>query len=845
MAFSCGRTFSPPRCSWLRRDTAARALQWRDTLSAGEPDFATLRLAAAAPLAELLEAASCVRENTGFVTFSPKVFIPLTRLCRDACGYCTFVEAPQRGKRAYMSIDEVLAVAVAGADAGCVEALFTLGDAPELRHASARAELEELGYASTLAYVEAAAAAVLASTGLLPHINAGLLTQAQAAALRAVSVSQGLMLESSVANLPAHAGCVTKTPSARLATLVAMGEARVPTTTGILVGIGETMDDRIAALLSLRSLHATGGHIQEVIVQNFRAKAATRMAGSPEPPLEEYLRTVALARLAMQPGVSLQCPPNLQRGESIAWRMLLRAGINDWGGVSPGVTRDWVNPEAAWPELGELAHACEREGFALVPRLPVYPRFIHSPGWLSEAGGAMSAAAHARRAADGAGLARGHPFCAGLGDDAPLRSGGDDTPSPSRSGFAMLPRTAALNVRPNGAVAAAAPADVEAGEGSEPGADAAPGVPAGISSILNRAAGVDASARPGVPADIASLLGRAAGGGEALRVRPYTRAELARLFAARGAACDAVCASADALRLAVCGDAVRYVVNRNVNYTNVCTFGCAFCAFSKGVASPESLRGAAYLLPPEEVGRRAAEAWARGATEVCLQGGIHPEFNGDTYVAYVTAVKAAAPDIHVHAFSPLEVAQGAARSGVSVPSFLSRLKRAGLGSLPGTAAEILDDGLRAVLCPDKLSTSEWCGVVSAAHTVGLKTTSTIMFGHIEAGYSAWADHLLRIRTLALASPGSITEFVPLPFVHPAAPLFTSGAARRGPTLRECLLLHAVARLCLHGAVDNIQASWPKMGPELVGRVLQCGANDAGGVLMNESSAFFLFFFLLS
>jgi FO synthase len=765
-----------------------------------------------------MTAAAAVRDAAfgSVVTFSPKVFIPLTRLCRDDCGYCTFslratpddTDDAYASRAAYMSLDEVLAVARAGAAAGATEALFTLGDAPESAHASAAAALRAMGHVSTVDYVAEAAAAVLNATGLLPHVNAGLCSAEQAGLLKGCSVSQGLMLESTSLALHepggAHHDCATKLPAARLAAIDAAGAAGVPFTSGILIGIGETRSDRIDALLALRGSHDKYGHLQEAIVQNFRAKGGTRMASWPEPSEEELLWSVAVARLALPGAVSVQAPPNLQRGADATWRALLCAGINDWGGVSPGVTRDHVNPEAPWPMLPRLAAAAASCGKALAPRLAVYPRYMHG-AWLSEAGGPASVAAAVRRAADAAGLARGHPFLAGLEDsseaDATSAAGGASSAPVMRLGGLLLPPAVgaahALRVAPSGAV----PPD--------------DGSPAGD-----------------VAAAVAAILARAAHGGAGLLAQPLSRAESALLFGARGAECDAVCGAADALRSAVCGGDVAYVVNRNINYTNVCTFGCTFCAFSKGPAA-EAARGASYLLPPLEVGRRAAEAWSRGATEVCLQGGIHPDFDGDTYLRYLAAVKAAVPDMHVHAFSPLEVTHGAQRSGRSVPSFLAALRDAGLGSLPGTAAEILDTRVRPRLCPDKLSASDWCDVVSAAHAVGLRTTSTIMFGHLD-DYEAWATHLQAVRDVALSSPGMVTEFVPLPFVHPHAPVYRAGSARRGPTLRECLLMHAVARLALHGAVSNIQASWVKMGPQQAARLLRCGANDMGGVLMNES-----------
>lgn len=791
-----------------RRSGPRQRACWREVLQSasvlGLDDNAVLALADA-PTEELLAAAARVRDAAceSLVTFSPKVFIPLTRLCRDDCGYCTFVQRkPGAEGGAFLSLAEVLAVASAGAAAGASEALFTLGDAPELVHPTAAAALASLGHADTVSYVAEAAAAVLNTTGLLPHLNVGLLTCEQALMLKGVSVSQGLMLESTSLALHAlggpHEGCASKLPAARLAAIEAAGEAGVPFTSGILIGIGETPLERIEALLALRRAHRRHGHLQEIIIQNFKPKAGTPMAAHPEPSEEDLLRTVALARLAFGGTLAIQAPPNLQGGAA-SWRRLLRAGVSDWGGISPGITRDHVNPEAPWPVLSELAAAVAAEGKLLAPRLAIYPRFLADPAkWLSCAGGPLSVASAALRASDSEGLARGHSFMAGLKDDVePLATNA----SAPRMGHLILPPSvggaAALCVSRSGAIL---PSD---------GAAAGP-----------------------VSGAIADILARAAAGGARLLVAPLTEAEIQALMATRGEECETVCRAADALRLAVNGDVVTYCVNRNVNYTNVCTFGCTFCAFSKGPMAEEA-RGASYLLPPAEVARRAVEAWERGATEVCLQGGIHPTFDASTYLGYLRAVKEAVPGMHVHAFSPLEVYQGSTRSGIPLRTFLEQLRDAGLGSLPGTAAEILEPSIRALLCADKLTADEWVEVIRSAHAVGLKTTSTIMFGHLESAAS-WAHHLARIRAVALASPGCITEFVPLPFVHPHAPLYRAGRARRGPTLRECLLMHAVARLALHGAVSNIQASWVKMGPEHAAELLAAGANDMGGVLMNES-----------
>lgn len=708
-------------------------------------------------LEALLARAVATRDERGHgrITYSPKVFIPLTKLCRDVCHYCTFARPPRRGERAYLGLDEVLDIARAGAAAGCREALFTLGDKPELRYAVARKELAALGHPTTISYLAEAAAAVLRETGLLPHANPGVVSTSELALPRTVAPSQGIMLETATPRLSErggpHFGSPDKLPERRLAMIEEAGRLRIPFTTGILIGIGETRAERIDALFAIAQLHARHGHIQEVIIQNFRAKPGTKMANHPEPTLEDHLWTIAIARLILGPDVHLQAPPNLT-GD---FGRLLDAGIDDWGGVSP-VTVDHVNPEAPWPELGRLRAVTESRGLTLVPRLTVYPEYVlDATRWLDE--GVRPAVL---RASDGAGLARDESWFAGITPDSPSLS--------TLAGGPVLP--VARN---------------------------------SLAYILDRATA-----------------------GEAL-----TEAQIVRLFEARDGELRLVTEAADELRRATKGDEVTYVVNRNINYTNVCSYRCQFCAFSKGRLA-ENLRGRPYLLPLDEIVRRSREAWERGATEVCLQGGIHPDFTGDFYLDVIRAIKTELPDLHVHAFSPLEVSQGARTLGLGLEAYLTRLRDAGLGSLPGTAAEVLDDDVRAIICPDKLRTGEWVEVIETAHRVGLRTTSTIMFGHVE-GYDAWARHLLVLRGIQERT-GGITEFVALPFVHLEAPMYRKGRARRGPTYREAILMHAVGRLALHPLIPNIQASWVKLGPTGAAAALQSGANDMGGTLMNES-----------
>jgi FO synthase len=692
------------------------------------------------PLEDLCAEAQAVREagHGRLVTFSPKVFIPLTKLCRDVCHYCTFARPPRRRERAYIAIEEVLAVARAGAAAGCREALFTLGDKPELRYRAARDELRALGCETTLEYLERAARAVLEETGLLPHLNPGVLTREDVRALRRASASLGLMLETTSERLGErggpHFGSPDKAPALRLATIAAAGAERVPFTTGILIGIGETRAERLEALHAIGALAERYGHVQEVIVQNFRAKLGTRMASAPEPPLEELLWTIAVTRLVLGPNAHVQAPPNLSYDD---FPRLLDAGIDDWGGVSP-VTIDHVNPEAPWPALERLRAATESRGLVLAPRLPVYPEWISSR-WLDP-----SVMPAVLRASDALGLAREDRW-----------SPGADVPIP------FVPRNA-------------------------------------------------------LPIDTHEELGEE---------------ELVRLFRARGRERERVFAAADRLRRDVCGDDVTYVVTRNIQYTNVCYFRCGFCAFSKGKLAA-NLRGAPYLVPHEEIVRRCAEAWERGASEVCLQGGIHPAFTGDYYLSVVRAIKDAVPGLHVHAFSALEVWQGAATLGLPLDRYLAELRDAGLGSLPGTAAEILDDDVRRAICPDKVTTAQWLKVHDTAHRAGLRSNVTMMFGHVESPRS-WARHLLHAREQQRRS-GGFTEFVPLPFVHMEAPMWLRGRARSGPTFGETLLVHAVARLALHPWITNIQVSWVKLGRDGVRAALRAGVNDLGGTLMNES-----------
>lgn len=689
----------------------------------GEAAYELARFTSSDP-GPAMRAAACVRDRLfgPRVSYSRKVFIPLTKLCRDNCGYCTFAQAPVPGERAYLTPEEVLEIARAGAEAGCKEALFTLGDKPEKRYPEARRELREMGFETTVEYLAHACELVLKETGLLPHANPGVLLEEEIRALREVSLSQGIMVEQVSERLlgreMAHWASPDKVPARRLETLDAAGRLRVPFTTGLLIGIGETIEERVDTLLAIREQHERHGHLQECIVQNFRAKPGTRMQRAPEPSEDEMLATISLARLLLPNSMTVQAPPNLAGAAEPAengtpqYARYIDAGIDDWGGVSP-VTPDHVNPERPWPHFAELERATGAKGYLLLERLALHPAYAHdAEEWVDE-----KLRSRVWAAMDAEGLARVEAWAPGTTENIPEET---------------------------------------------------------VREI-----------RGGRPSRMRSEFVRAlSGAGE----RDLTEKEITLLFTARGTELSELCGVADDLRRAVNGDEITYVVNRNINYTNQCYFRCRFCAFSKGPKSL-NLRSDPYLLDTTEVARRAREAWEKGATEVCMQGGIHGQFTGKSYLEYLQAVKEEVPGMHVHAFTPLEVSQGAHTLGVSVEEFLRELKEAGLGTLPGTAAEILDDEIRKIICPDKVNTAGWSEVMRTAHRLGLRSTTTIMFGHVE-GPVNWARHLLVLRDIQ-AETGGFTEFVPLPFVHMGAPLFLQGRSRKGPTFAEAVKMHAV------------------------------------------------------
>ncbi len=744
-----------------------------------------------ADLDALLSIAGRVRDaglvdagRPGVVTYSRKVFVPLTRLCRDRCHYCTFATVPGRLPAPFLSIDEVVDLARRGAALGCKEALFTLGDRPEDRWEAARDWLDEAGYDSTLAYVRACAVAVLEQTGLLPHLNPGVMTWAELQRLKPVAPSMGMMLETT-ADVPAHAGSPDKVPAVRLRVLEDAGRLDVPFTTGLLVGIGETLRDRAETVFAIRASHRRHGHVQEVIVQNFRAKDDTAMRSAPDATMDEYLAAIAVTRLVMGPRMRVQAPPNLVDLAETA--LLLRAGVDDWGGVSP-LTPDHVNPERPWPQVDALAAMTEAGGFVLRERLTVHPPYLDEP-WLDP------------RLAPHVGALAGPD---GLADD-------------------VLPVGLPWQ-EPDGGLVQSGRTDLHAT------VDTA-GRSADRRSDFDHVYGEWDAVREAVPAVVAppKLGSDVTAALRVARDRPasLTSAQALALITAEGADLEAVCALADDVRRDTVGDEVTYVVNRNINFTNVCYTGCRFCAFAQRRTDAD-----AYSLSLDEVGARAREAWDVGATEVCMQGGIDPQLPGSAYLELARAVKTAAPGLHLHAYSPMEVVNGAARMSLSVPEFLAAAREAGVDSLPGTAAEILDDDVRWVLTKGKLPTSAWVEVVTAAHRLGIPTTSTMMYGHVDQPHH-WVAHLELLARIQ-DDTGGFTEFVPLPFVHTSAPLYLAGVARPGPTVRDNRAVHAVARLLLHGRIDHVQCSWVKLGPEQCGQVLDGGVDDLGGTLMEET-----------
>ncbi|MEV7804020.1 bifunctional FO biosynthesis protein CofGH [Microbispora sp. NPDC088329] len=790
------------------RRALARA---RDGKALDLAEAAILLRARGDDLDALLAHASRVRDagleaagRPGVVTYSRKVFIPLTRLCRDRCGYCTFATAPHKLPSAFLSPDEVLEIARQGAAMGCKEALFTLGDRPEDRWHQAREWLDAHGYDDTLSYVRAMAIRVLEETGLLPHLNPGVLTWKDLQRLKPVAPSMGMMLETTSRRLftekgEAHYGSPDKDPDVRLRVLEDAGRSSVPFTTGLLIGIGETIEERAESIFAIRRVAREYGGVQEVIVQNFRAKPDTAMRGMPDADLHELAATIAVTRLVLGPKVRVQAPPNLI-GEEYA--LMLRAGIDDWGGVSP-LTPDHVNPERPWPQIDDLAARTAAAGFTLRERLTIYPEYVLAgEPWLDP-----RLREHVAALADPAtGLARedavllGRPWQEPDGGLGGLVTGGradlhtavdaEGRTSDRRADFdSVYGDWDALRERLPGARSRTVGADVR--------------------EALRQAEKDPARLTDEQALTLLDLAGDQSGAG------------------ADDAGLDELCRIADGLRREAVGDDVTYVVNRNINFTNVCYTGCRFCAFAQRRTDAD-----AYTLSLSEVADRAQEAWEAGATEVCMQGGIHPDLPGTAYFDIARAVKERCPEIHVHAFSPMEVVNGASRTNLSVEEWLHAAREAGVDSLPGTAAEILDDDVRWVLTKGKLPAREWIEVITTAHRVGIPTTSTMMYGHVDT-HEHWVRHIRLIRSIQ-EETGGFSEFVLLPFVHHSAPIYLAGISRPGPTARENRAVHALARIMLHGAIRNIQCSWVKLRDDLCRDVLVGGVNDLGGTLMEET-----------
>ncbi|GAA2127875.1 bifunctional FO biosynthesis protein CofGH [Actinomadura napierensis] len=776
------------------RRALARA---RDGKTLDHSEATTLLQARGPRLDDLLAHAARTRDaglaaagRPGIITYSRKVFIPLTRLCRDRCGYCTFATVPHKVDAPYLSPDEVLGIARQGAAMGCKEALFTLGDRPEDRWKQAREWLDAHGYDDTLSYVRAMAVRVLEETGLLPHLNPGVLTWRDFQRLKPVAPSMGMMLETTATRLFSerggpHFGSPDKDPAVRLRVLEDAGRTNVPFTTGILIGIGETVEERADAIFAIRKTMREYGAIQEVIVQNFRAKPDTKMRDTPDAELEELAATIAVTRLLLGPKARIQAPPNLVADQ---YSLMLRAGIDDWGGVSP-LTPDHVNPERPWPQIDELAARTAESDFELRERLTIYPEYVkRGEPWLDP-----RLIGHVSALADPAtGLAR---------EDAVLEGRPWQEPD---GGFQASGRTDLHT-------------EIDTTGRTSDRRDDFDEVYGDWDALKERM-----SAPERFDADVKAALAAAERDPAGL-----SDDEALALLHADGPELDALAKLADDLRRDTVGDDVTYVVTRNINFTNVCYTGCRFCAFAQRRTDAD-----AYTLSLQQVGDRVDEAWEAGATEICMQGGIHPDLPGTAYFDLAREVKRRAPDIHLHSYSPMEVVNGASRSDLSIREWLEAAKEAGVDSLPGTAAEILDDDVRWVLTKGKLPTDQWVEVVTTAHEIGIPTTSTMMYGHVDTP-SHWVGHIKLLRSIQERT-GGFSEFVLLPFVHHNSPIYLAGLARPGPTVRENIAVHALARILLHGAISNIQTSWVKLGDELCTRVLQGGVNDLGGTLMEET-----------
>ncbi len=777
----------------------------RDGATLNVDEAATLLQARGTDLTDLCSSAAKVRDagllaagRPNTVTYSRKVFIPLTRLCQDKCHYCTFVTVPGKlraaGHGMFLEPDEVLDIARAGAELGCKEALFTLGDRPEARWPEAKQWLDERGYDSTLDYVRAMSIRVLEETGLLPHLNPGVMSWQELSRLKPVAPSMGMMLETTATRLftdkgECHYGSPDKDPAVRLRTLTDAGRLNIPFTTGILVGIGENFLERAESIMAIRKSQKAFGHIQEVIIQNFLAKPDTAMRDTPDAGLDEFLAAIAVARLLLGPTMRIQSPPNLvSNSECLA---LLGAGVDDWGGVSP-LTPDHVNPERPWPNLATLAEISTEGGFTLTERTAAQPAYVLAGApWIDP-----RIAGHVQALADPkTGLAR--PDTKPVGR--PWQEPDESWESSGRVDLNTEIDTDGRNTETRSDLGSAF-GDWE--------------------TVREQVLELSAPIR--VDTDLLAALRSAERDPAGCSDDEYLA-----LATAEGPGLEAVVALADALRKDAVGEDVTYVVNRNINFTNICYTGCRFCAFAQRKGDAD-----AFTLSAEQVADRAWEAHVAGATEVCMQGGIDPELPVTGYADLVRAVKKRVPSMHVHAFSPMEIVNGASRSGESIRDWLTALREAGLDTIPGTAAEILDDEVRWILTKGKLPTAEWIEVVTTAHEVGLRSSSTMMYGHVDQPHH-WVGHLNVLRGIQDRT-GGFTEFVLLPFVHQSAPLYLAGASRPGPTNRDNRAAHALARIMLHGRIPNIQTSWVKLGITGTQMMLNGGANDLGGTLMEET-----------
>lgn len=708
------------------------------------------------------------------ITYSRKVFVPLTTLCRDRCHYCVFVDTPgqllKKHKPAYMSPEQVLGVVRQGQAMGCKEVLLTLGDRPEDRWPEARAWLDEHGFASTLDYVAHIARLVTAETGLLAHANPGVMSAEELRMLRPTAPSMGMMLETTSRRLfeepgQVHYGSPDKDPALRLEVIDAAGRERVPFTTGVLIGIGETLRDRAESLVAIRDAHARHavngqGHVQEVIVQNFRAKPRTAMQGAPDADLLEYVAAVAVARLVMGPRMRIQVPPNLS--DAAEFELLVRAGADDWGGVSP-LTADHVNPERPWPHLDDLAERTAELGFELRERLTAQPEFVLDPETWIDPGLRPAVAALADPATGLAAVEGASDDLGSLSEGAPAT----ETKRPEAAG-----RSEHVSSRSS---AVAEPVE---------GRSTTDGLRSGVRRIAEAAA-----------ADPLAL----------------DDAEWVALLEATGDDLDALAATADDVRRYTVGEAVTLVVNRNLT--------------SSGLRANPSTDPGTFTL--DDVGAIAADAADLGATELCVQGRLADDVDPSGYLDIARAVKAAAPGIHLHAYRPQDVRDLADRGGLGLEDALAALREAGVDTVPGTGVKVLSERVRALVAPGDLEVDRWIEGITAAHHAGFRSTSVLFYGHVETAAERIA-HLRRLRELQSATRG-FTEFVPIPLPGPAGgvPL----VAGRSP-LDEHRAMVAVARLLLSGSIPHIQIPWTRVGREASVVLLQSGGDDLGGTLLD-------------